>query len=162
MKKFPAYTIVELMVVCILTSLVVIIAMQCIRLINEQYRVYETQQELYQEIGAFNYLLRRDNLGAHRIIRNTEKLTFVMDTMTIQYNLNKNFIIRKPLLQYIRPDTFRIGITSINTFFKKEPVSRGLIDYLDLGLFFDEIDLKISLQKQYSAAELMNTQAYAR
>ena len=162
MKKFPAYTIVELMVVCILTSFVVIIAMQCIRLINTQYEVYEKNQELYRELGDLNSLLRRDNLGAHRVLRNAKVLTFEMDTITIQYHLNKDFIIRKPLLANIRPDTFRIGVNTINTLFKKEVTTRGLVDYIDLGLFFDEIELRITLQKQYSAAELMNTQAYAR
>ncbi len=162
MKKIPAYTIVELMVVCILTTFVVLIAMQCIRLINTQYAVYEESQIVHRELGDLNSLLRRDNFVAHRILRNTENLTFEMDTMRIQYELNKNFIIRKQLAHAIRPDTFWIGVNKINTSFKKELVNRGLVDYIDLGLFFDEIILKVSLQKQYSAAELMNTQAYAR
>ena len=162
MKKFPAYTIVELMVVCILTTFVVIIAMQCIRLINTQYEIYEKNQELYRKLGDLNSLLRRDNLGAHRILRKDKDLTFEMDTIVIQYRLHKDFIIRKPLEYNIRPDTFRIGVKTINSFFKKEPVVNGLVDYMDLGVFFDEIELRISLQKQYSAAELMNTQAYAR
>ncbi len=162
MKKIPAYTIVELMVVCILTTFVVIIAMQCIRLINTQYETYETNQELYRTLGDLNSLLRRDNLGAHRVLRNADVLTFEMDTITIQYHLNKDFIIRAPLRSSVRPDTFHIGVKTINTLFKKEPTTRGLIDYLVLGVFFDEMELRISLQKQYSAAELMNTQAYAR
>ena len=162
MKKFSAYTIVELMVVCILTTFVVIIAMQCIRLINTQYENYETNQVLYKELGDLNSLLRRDNLGALRVFRDARILTFEMDTIGIQYRLDKDFVIRKSMLGNIRPDTFRIGVNTVNTSFKKEVRTRGLVDYIDLGLFFDETELRISLQKQYSAAELMNTQAYAR
>ncbi len=162
MKKIPAYTIVELMVVCILTTFVVIIAMQCIRLMNTQYENYEKNQASYRALGDLNSLLRRDNLGAHRVLRSAKVLTFEMDTITIQYHLNKDFIIRTPLLNTIRPDTFRMGVRTINTLFQKESITRGLVDYIDLGLFFDEMELRISLQKQYSAAELMNTQAYAR
>lgn len=162
MKKFPAYTIVELMVVCLLTTFVVLIAMQCIRLINTQYEVYEESQTHHRELGDLNYLLRKDNLGAHLVERKQEELIFVMDTMTIQYQLKNRFIIRKPIRAKVKPDTFQIKITEINTFFKKEPVIFGLVDYIDLGLFFDDTELKISLKKQYSAAELMNIQAYAR
>ena len=162
MKKFPAYTIVELMVVCLLTTFVVLIAMQCIRLINTQYEVYEESQTHHRELGDLNYLLRKDNLGAHLVERKQEELIFVMDTMTIQYQLKNRFIIREPIRAKVKPDTFQIKITKINTFFKKEPVIFGLVDYVDLGLFFDDTELKISLKKQYSAAELMNIQAYAR
>jgi len=162
MKKFSAYTVVELMVVCILTTFVVLIAMQCIRLINTQYAVYEEDQILYRDLGDLNSLLRKDNLNAHRILRKTENLIFEMDTLSIQYHLNKNFIIRKSLTHAIRPDTFWMGLSKISTTFNKEPVNRGLVDYMELGLFFDKVELNISLKKQYSAAELMNIQAYAR
>jgi hypothetical protein len=162
MKRFPAYTIVELMVVCLLTTFVVLIAMQCIRLINTQYEVYEESQTHHRELGDLNNLIRKDNLGAHLVQRKREELIFVLDTMTVQYQLNNRFIIRKPTRTKIKSDTFQIKVTEINTFFKKEPVILGLVDYIDLGLFFDDTELKISLQKKYSAAELMNIQAYAR
>lgn len=156
MKKLPAYTLTELMVVCVLMSVVVIIALQCIRIVNEQYEQYEQSQEEYLDLNEFHALIQLDNLNAKKVSVINNRILFIRDQgESVVYEWSDHSIARRVQKEGVRGDQYNLTITTMTSGFKGVQVERGIVDYVNLGLFFDNTEMNITLSKQYSAAELM-------
>ncbi len=91
----PAFTIMELMVVSLLSVLAVAAAFQAIEIIQNQLREYTMSSELTMDKNELNTLLKEDCFYARHIVRIEDSLFFAYDRYWVKYEIGEAFIVRE-------------------------------------------------------------------
>lgn len=156
MKKVAAFTVMELLVVAILSLLIAATAFTAISILNKQYRSYETDN---RRSAAFNEIyswLQWDCNNSTRMKIDNEHLVFEYADKTISYHFTQDSIKRwlvsenKLLLQNT------IKHKNLYTSFRNEQKEMGLIDHFQIDLNLFDKPTQLILSKEYSAKELIS------
>ena len=150
-KKIKAFTLYEMIVVLLITTIVVGMAFSVLRLVQKQMHSisinYEKEMELNRLRQSFWIDFRRYNhvdfLEKERILR------FSNELQNNEYTISDSTIVTAL-------DTFAIRNKGLLLFFDGEEVYNGEIDALKLILDRKEIDKSIFIYKKNSATSYMN------
>jgi len=149
-KKLRAYTLAEIIVVVILTSIVVGLAFSILNLIQKQMLGAQKNYEMHSELNQLKQSLWID-LHRYPITKynnTSQSLTFSSEVDSIRYSFHDGFIVKDI-------DTFDLNINSKTFFYKSNEVSSGVIDAIKLSLFKDK-EPTLFIYKQNDATASMN------
>jgi prepilin-type N-terminal cleavage/methylation domain-containing protein len=115
MKKLPAFTLLELLIGMIISSIVIGFGYAAYSLIYKQYLGYKKVKEKIVEITQFDHVLTTDITAAETISFNDNTLSlYGKDSKTLQYHFQDVLILRT---ENETTDTFKIAPVHLKTDF---------------------------------------------
>lgn len=148
MNKVKAYTIVEMIVTMLITSVTISIAYSSFRIINGQFGQYKTRSHRNYELVLLDKFMMKDFTNASRIVRKSEGYSCQYPDKNIDYEFEDTYILRKSNLI----DTFKLKIQEPKFYFMNEEefVPGSLIDKVEFTGITEEESLPF-IQKEYGA-----------
>jgi len=149
-KKISAFTLSELLVVLVISSIVISLTFVILGLVQKQIAVIQSNFKDQQEIQLIKRLLLRD-INSHQAFYEAEKgeLLLFSNRDTIFYRLEKEYLVRLK-------DTMRLKVIEKQFFLDGEKVKKGWIDAIQLGFNQSYTSKKIFVFKANDAAHYMN------
>ena len=147
-KKLSAFTLAEMIVVLILTTIVVGLAFTILNLVQKQMLSAQKNYSIHSELNLLKQSLWIDiNRYTSAEYRN-QTLKFYSEVDSVSYDLHENYITKNM-------DTFNIKIDSKSFFYKGQPISNGALDAMK---FFTPKDKNpiLFIYKQNDATAYMN------
>ncbi|MFL5763638.1 MAG: PilW family protein [Bacteroidia bacterium] len=150
MKKLEAFTLMELLVGMIISSLVISFGYGIYQVVQEQFRQYKTVKTELMQAAIFRSVLENDFFSADEVYGSREDLTINSKTGAIRYEFGREFILRRVEGSI---DTFHIASSEIALTPALE--ESDLLSSCEFdGVVCDEIQHFI-FSKSYDAAILM-------
>ena len=136
-KKAKAFTIAEMLVVLVITSIVITIALLVLSMVQKQIRSIQNIYKTNTEIRLLERALWQD-FNTHNVFyaAATQQLICTSEKDTITYSFVKNYTLRNF-------DTIRVAITEKTVFLDGEKIGGGAIDAIEI-FFSKEIKNKRS------------------
>ncbi|HEX8545810.1 MAG TPA: hypothetical protein VF691_02550 [Cytophagaceae bacterium] len=154
MRKILAYTIMEMIIVMLLSSVVFTIAFKSFEIISSHYITYKNNVDEIGDFSLLDRLISNNCLQSKKIERTTDGLDFIFETNRISYEFAPDYILR---IQAGVLDTFFLESISYKLLFMNKEVleENNLIDEISLeGKVKGELR-NFNYFKQYAANELM-------
>ena len=150
-KKIPAFTLSEMIVVLILTSIVVGLAFSVLTLVQKHMKTIQNNFSQNTEINKLKQSLWLDFNRYNKIVfeNREDKLVFSTAIDSIVYKINKKYIVRDI-------DTFNIQFSSKTLFFDGNATEKGHIDAIRLETSKTFQNQKLFIYKQNDATLFMN------
>ena len=159
MKKLPAFTLIEVIVVMVISGIVVSASYFCYSMITRQMNLYRSHTDKTLEAVLLQTVIEND-LHTSAFVRNETdyELELSSSDKKIYYVFGSNFILRK--LDSVT-DTFHIHADGPKmTFEKKTPEElHTLVDELTFGVRMADSTYTICFNKEYAPDVLMNEEA---
>lgn len=146
--KLPAFTLLELLVGMIISSIVLAAAFSAWNIIGRQHALYRSRHDASTEASFFCSTLRRDFSRADFYNGNSDMLTLQLGNQTLTYKNAPPVVLRNNGLQ---TDTFFVAVNSW-TYTSGLADSSGTAS-VQLELSVNNTPLPLLLARQRSAAE---------
>lgn len=125
-KKIKAFTLSEMLVVLVISSIVIAAAFLILTMVQKQFMVVQKNINNKQEINFFERLLWRDfNTYTINYQKKKDLLMLTNNIDSIQYSFFKEYTIREK-------DTFFVQITTKELFLDGNKVVNGVIDAIKI------------------------------
>jgi prepilin-type N-terminal cleavage/methylation domain-containing protein len=155
-KKLPAFTIIELMVTMLISSIALGLIYTGYEIVSKQYKSYKISNEIIAEALYLNAIMNIDFANARDVKRNDEGFELIdyLNRITI-YELSEEYIVRKVSFS---TDTFHIPVQQItysmlgSEIMDEETI---LIDEVSFYVTVNKETHPFHYKKQYDAAFLM-------
>ncbi len=154
--KLKAYTVMELMVVAMLSVLSVIAAINVMALFQQQFFSYEKDTSTALALSDIHVLLQEDFFKANRIERIGDELVFAFAKHQIHYQVTESFIVREIHTTNIKRDTISIQLESMNTFFDENEVVKGPISEANISIQYEDRFFELAFRKELDASKMIN------
>ncbi|MCW3787900.1 PulJ/GspJ family protein [Plebeiibacterium sediminum] len=143
MKKMNGFTIHELLIVMIITSIVILLSYTVIQNYYQLFSEIVDTGNSQTEINQFYQLLIADFDKAEVVTFNGKLQCDVAGEM-ISYEFDSSFVARVSVYSI---DTIRLSCTNTNFTYANE--SSGLINYFSVVCNIQKVEVPISIYKQY-------------
>lgn len=153
--KLKAFTITELMVVSVLSTICAGAVFSGLEVIQQQYFFYEKETEQLLEVGELERQLEMDMMDAYSISREVEGLRMEMENYDVFYSIKEEEISRTVILEGVRKKSFPFRVKNIRSHFESEQIDIGVLDYLELEIEVEALPVVFAIQKTYSAKQKM-------
>ncbi|PWK20023.1 type II secretion system protein [Xanthomarina spongicola] len=149
-NKIKAFTLSEIIVVLILTSIVVALAFSVLSLVQKHMRSIEENLKEHTIINKLEVSLSLDFNRFSKINYNDmeQELRFYNEIDTIQYQFNSDYIVKEL-------DTFKIQLQNKKLYFEGEPKQNGNIDAIKLTISNNNSNKFIFVYKQNDATSFI-------
>ncbi|MEM8507834.1 MAG: prepilin-type N-terminal cleavage/methylation domain-containing protein [Bacteroidota bacterium] len=150
-NKIPGFTLSEMVVVLLLTTLVVGMAFSVLQLVQRQMQGIATNYEQHSEVNLLRQSLWIDFNQSQNIWYDAQgaELACVNQLREVRYAFHSDYITKGQ-------DTFRIKVISKSSFFTGEPRPGGEIDAIDLLLSPESGGQSLFVYKQNAATAFLN------
>lgn len=149
--KVPSFTLAELIVVMIITSIVVGMAFSVLRLVQNQIHAIQTNFEKTSTLALFEQQLWQDfNEKAVILFNEKENSLLLQSEMdTVNYSFQQNFILRNT-------DTIKLKLQLNKLFFNGKEVQGDTIDALSVSGKAELPDYEIFVSRKNDLTLFMN------
>ena len=148
-KKVAAYTLSELLVVMLITSIIIMLTFNILRLTQNQLTYLQKISNKNTEVQLLHRVLLKD-FNTHKVyVTSKNNLLCTNSLDSISYQITPNYVIRML-------DTFHIKIQEAHTYLNNRKVSVGSIDGIELRFDKSLSPKNIFLYKIKDAAHYMN------
>jgi len=134
-SKISAFTLSEMMVVLVITSIVVGIAFSVLTLVTKQFKAIEHSYDLQTQLTMFKEQLALD---------------FETNEGLLQYNFEDSQIIRAQ-------DRFSLSYNDMNFYFQGVERKNGLVDAMSVTIKLPGKPIHVFVQRRASAKEKILT-----
>ena len=153
-QKVKAFTIIEMTVVMLLSTVVISMAYFAFELLSKRYLKYKAQTEVYYKLTLLDQLLSKDFFLADSIKTDGEMLHTFQGNTICKYEFSQKYVVRQAASQ---TDTFYCKIQKHELLYNQQPILPGdIVDQLNLSLLFEEKKLDYIYSKHYDAAGQIN------
>ncbi len=148
-KKIEAFTLSELLVVLIISSIVISLTFTILGLVQKQVKEIQSNFNDQQEIQLLERVLTND-MNTHKVLLTKEKGLILYNSIdTISYEFGSNYILRKK-------DTFHLKTIEKKFLLENTAVTSKLIDGIHLKFNQSFSSKNIFVFKTKDAAHYMN------
>ncbi len=149
-KKTKGFTISELLVVLVISSIIITIALLVLNMVQGQIRNIQANYKINTELRLLERGLWQD-FDSHTIFYNTknQELQCFSEKDSVSYIFNKEYVIRNL-------DTIAVSIVKKRVFLDGEEVIGNVIDAIELQVSKEIENKKIVVFKTNDAAHYMN------
>lgn len=149
MNKLKAYTVVEMLVVMIVSTICISITFTSYKIFSNQYYLYKITSDTVASYHTCDKLMTMDFSQALKVERTIKGLLIYKKDKKVEYEFSEKGIIRNDLLI----DTFPVYPLSTEMFLggKSQYLPGGLIDEFYFECQFREQNLFFHYQKNYGA-----------
>lgn len=156
MKKVKAFTLLELLIAMIISSIVIAFGYEVYSIMYKQFLSYKKAKTEIVNTMQFNTVLTNDFYNSEEITFNENTIAvFRKNNEPLHYTFNDNYILRT---RNEIMDTFKITATNIQEkfVFKNEQMQSTLINELSFDALQSGEIQHFLFEKNYSAATLLN------
>jgi len=125
MKVLKAFTILEVLIVVLLTALIVLMSMSVIQIVNQQFTDYAEDHRQSERLRLFQVLLEADFLNSEYAMVYEDALEFQHHNHQVNYQFEPDFIIRTLIKKTVHRDTFYLLTRQKRALFQKELRDKG-------------------------------------
>lgn len=111
--KIKSFTLTELTVTLIISSIVIALAGTGLLMVNSQYKSFQIKSESLHQINLVHQLITKDIEKAETIFEEGEELILKFQNQQIVYVWGENQIIRNQ--NNLKTDTFKVAINNFRT-----------------------------------------------
>jgi len=152
--KLKSYTIIEMLVVMLVSALSIGITYSCYTIVSNQYSHYKKKSEKLAQLILLDKLLSKDFSSSRKVERTTEGVVCIMPKETIRYEFHENYMLRRGQIV----DTFRMQ--EVKEIVAKrigniENIPEKLVDELEFKVVYEGENLYFYHKKKYGADVLM-------
>lgn len=148
--KVKAFTLSEMLVVLVVSSLVIALAFSVLSMVRKQVITIQENYRLKQELRFFELNVIRDiNTNSVTFSKNEGKLVLKGINDNIVYQFLDSVVIRKR-------DTLHISIKNKTLFLDGKVVQEGTIDAMELEVSFPFPNQTLFVQQQKDATYYLN------
>lgn len=151
-----AFTLIEVIVTLLLSSIIIGIAISGYTITNQQFKLFDTSTEQSLDILRLNNLIKSDIDKSDVIFYENNQLVCKNEQIETTYNFNSEAIIRNLNTEIPRKDSICLKFEKLEVFFNDEIKDFGIIDNIMLTITSFEIKQQLHYTKRYSALELMH------
>ncbi|MEM9819745.1 MAG: type II secretion system protein [Bacteroidota bacterium] len=155
MRALKAFTILEVLIVVLLTALIVLMAMSVIQIVHQQFSSYAEDHHQSERLRAFQVLLETDFLQSEYAMIYGDALEFQHHNHQVNYQFEPDFIVRTLIKKTLQRDTFYLLTRYQRAFFEQQVLEKGWIDHLIIELYHEGEQWPMAFRKKYSAFDLM-------
>lgn len=150
-NKIKSFTLLELLVVMIITAIIVGLAFSVLRLVQKQIYTIQTNFEKTNNLILFEQRLWQDFNELNTIQCNREERSLLMESEidTVRYAFKENYILRNK-------DTIRLKIILNKFLFEGKEVQKGNIDALMISGKLELPNYQIFISKKNDITLFMN------
>lgn len=153
--KLAAFTMIELIVVMVLSGVIFSMALLVIEIVGQQARHQEEQHQEVLELEQLELLLQKDAYQSKAMWVEQEQLLLEYEQYTINYQFGTKNISRTILQEPLHTDTFYLPSLSLTTTWQGQPLEVGRIDQVEWSTQFFEQPYTILIQKKYDSKTLL-------
>lgn len=150
MKKLEAFTLSELLVVLVITSIVVTLSFLALTNVQKQVRNVTQTFEKQQRIGKIERLLHSDLNRYKATYDDSKKQLFLKNSKdSVLYRFTENFIFREK-------DSMELGFAKTTFYLDGKEVTSGTIDALEFSFTNTYTQSSFFVYKRKDAAYYIN------
>ena len=153
--SLKAFTIIELMVVMLLSLIVFGVAATTYRLLYKQFTHYEKVSTIGLEMQLLHTLLQQDCNNSQSMKVRNKAIFFQKTPFDVIYNFENEYIMRFIDNAFQKTDTFFIQYQLPFFYFENKPQIEGLIDKMEIQWQLYDKPYKVTYHKVYSAEDLI-------
>jgi hypothetical protein len=159
MRKIRSYTIMEMIVVMIISAIVVGTAYNTYRIVFQQYLTMRNTSEILRQMSLLDVLISRDVDNCNYIRRTHEGFSCHYEINEINYYLEKDLVLRAEGLVM---DTFRISPLNIDMKYNNVDVMQvsSYVDRITFEHRYKDETISFAFQKKYGADFLMKADSH--
>lgn len=152
--KVEAFTLSEVLIVLVITSIVIAIAFSVLRLVTKQYNAINTRYQERTEVLKLKQRITSDMDISNNTFWDASKEQLLLvnkkeDSEVIIYEFYNNILIRDN-------DTLSKTVNNISFFYQGNPVENGVIDALEVVIDNDENVSNFFVSTRLSASQKIN------
>ena len=149
-KKIKAFTIAEMLVVLVISTIVIALAMTVLGLVQQQMKIISDNYDEQNEVRLLERTLLND-FNKHQLYYNNSKkeLKCTSEIDTINYTFSSGFVQRNN-------DTLNVPIININVFLNGDVIKSNQIDAIELQLSKEVTEKTIFVSKTKDASFYIN------
>jgi hypothetical protein len=155
MSRIRSYTVIELLVVMIISSLSIGITYTCYTIFSGHYLSFKKRSDELANYILLDKLLTKDISASKKVGKTSDGINCVLQKKNIQYEFYDTYILRKDLIV----DTFPI-LTAETPVFKRfgktENIPGALIEEISMEVLYKDEKLYFYYRKKYGADMLMS------
>ncbi|WP_299627664.1 type II secretion system protein [uncultured Tenacibaculum sp.] len=121
MKKTRAFTLTELIVVMIISTIVVSLAFTALSMVKKQIRIIEKRLYLKEELVQLEKILTRDFNTFRTITFNSDIVKFSHALDSVTYKIEDTFVLRNK-------DSIQLSLKNTSLFLNGVKVAKGNVD----------------------------------
>ncbi|SNR15451.1 PulJ/GspJ family protein [Tenacibaculum jejuense] len=121
MKKINAFTLTELIVVMVISTIVISLAFTALSMVRRQIRSIEKRLYLKEELTQFEKVLTKDFNTYRKIEKQNSFLSFKNALDSVTYKLEENYVLRDK-------DSFLLSLKNTSLFLDGIQVKNGVVD----------------------------------
>jgi competence protein ComGF len=152
-KTVSAFTLLELLVGMIVSSIVIAATFSAWRIVSQQHLLYRTRHDASREASFFCSALRRDLASSQVAFGATNGLWLNKNERIIHYKVGDDVVLRNDQQQV---DTFYVVINKWTcSYHNLQLIEKSRTDRVELELLVNQTPLQMVLLKPESAEEKM-------
>ena len=154
MKRLKAFTILEVMVTMVISTIVIGGGFSAYEMSVKQYKLYEHISSVMNQVSAFHSVFERDIADSKTILARDRAIECIQKDKTVWYEFRGDYILRN--LTSAR-DTFHVENDSLLLSFKNTEQSNvgGLVDRVKVRISLKGEKQSIIINKLYGADCIM-------
>lgn len=151
LKRIKAFTLSEMMVVLVITSIVVGMAFSVLQLVQQHLQGIQHNYGNHTQVNLLRQALWIDLNRFNHVYydRNTQQLFFTNEMGSLSYRFEDSFIIRDI-------DTFRVKVAEKAFFFENREIVQGQLDAIRLQTTKEFGEQGLFMFKENSASTHLN------
>lgn len=156
-QRLKAFTITELIIVMILSTIVFSMALTAFQISSDLYKQYDKSSSESIAMDRARALLGTDIANAKQLYIEENTFYCMLNKGTIIYKSTNNALIRTfETTEEQRPDTIIFGSLKLEAFFEDEMVTEGLFNRLIISGTAEENSFQFFYKKPLDAAYFLN------
>jgi|GEM_PF-2525997 len=151
--KIPAFTILEMMIGMLISSIVIVMVYTALMIFNSQWQGYQLKSNKRSEFLLFNKVIEKDFLNADAISDSAENWVlniYFGPKNRIQYRFEDAFILRTA---WEKSDTFYLKASIKIIRYQDDNIK--LVRSVSGSVVLNKVEIPFILDKIYTAQELM-------
>ena len=158
-QKLPAFTLIELMITMLISSISFGIIYSGYEIVSKQYQSYKSSNEIIADALYLNVLMASDFSKARNAQKNDDGFQLIdYENKSTIYELSEEYIVRKVSFS---TDTFNVPVKNISFLMNNSDVVTEpyWIDEVSFDVNINKQAQTFHYRKQYDAAFLMDNEA---
>lgn len=159
-NKLPAFTIIELIAVMLLSGLIFSMMLIVIQIMQQQNMHQEAEHFEVLQVEQLSALLQKDAYQAKSMVVEGKQLFFDYGEYNIAYSFNEKNIWRSILNNDMHTDTFFLPAMNLEYSWQEQNIELGIVDKVSFQTQFFEQIFEIIVQKKYDYKTLLEQEQY--
>jgi Tfp pilus assembly protein PilE len=155
-QRIEAYTLMEVAIAMLLAAVCISICYTAYGMVGDYFQAFQKRNAAAEEVLTLRRTMEKDILKGRYLIRSTDGIDIVGDSLGISYQFAEKAVLRK--VKDLRTDSFHVAPVQTHFLFEgREALELDTVDQVNFMLqVAKQPTIPIALTKLYSAHDLLH------